>query len=88
VTGQLVELPRRDGHDPELTYKQLALELGVSKRFLQLRAKEGMPSSGFNYRGERLFPLSEAKAFLDSRQERLGRTLRGARSPLPSREAS
>jgi hypothetical protein len=55
MTAQVIALPRRDGHDPELTYPQLAAHLGVSKRFLQLRFAEGMPSCGFDYAGRRLF---------------------------------
>jgi hypothetical protein len=73
MTAQVIALPRRDGHDPELTYPQLAAHLGVSKRFLQLRFAEGMPSCGFDYAGRRLFRLSEVTAWLDARQQRLGR---------------
>jgi hypothetical protein len=83
--GQVVELPRRDGHDPELTYAQLAAEFdGVSKRFLQARHAEGMPSCGFDYKGRRKFRLSEATAWLDARQERLGRDTVPA-APAPTR---
>jgi hypothetical protein len=82
LTGDVVAFPRRRGHDPELTYEQLAWELGVSKRFLQARHAEGMPSVGLDYAGRRRFLLSEATAWLDARQERLGRTMPGARSPL------
>jgi hypothetical protein len=87
VTGSLIPFPRREGHDPALTYAQLAAELGVSKRFLQARYAEGMPSAGLDYAGRRLFLLSEVVAWLDTRQKRLGRTMRDVRSPLP-REAS
>lgn len=74
MSAQLFQLPRRDGHDPELTYPQLAAYLGVSKRYLQARAAEGMPGCGFDYAGRRLFRLSEVIAWLDARQERLGRS--------------
>lgn len=83
MSGDVVAFPRRSGHDPELTYEQLRQELGgVSKRYLQLRLSEGMPSVGLDYAGRRRFRLSEVTAWLDARQERLGRTMRGARSPL------
>jgi hypothetical protein len=90
VSAQVIPLPRRPGHDPELTYAQLAVCLGgsrpLSKRFLQARHAEGMPSCGFDYRGRKLFRLSETTAWLDARQERLGRTMPGVRSPLPQEE--
>jgi hypothetical protein len=87
VSGQVVRFPRRVDHDPALTYEQLALELAVSKRFLQARYAEGMPSVGLDYAGRRRFLLSQVVAWLDARQQRVGRTMRSARSPLPSREA-
>lgn len=86
MSAQVFQLPRRPGHDPELTYPQLAALLGVSKRFLQARVAEGMPSCGLDYAGRRLFRLSEVTVWLDARQERLGRTIAGARSPLPQEE--
>ena len=86
MSAQIFQLRRRPGHDPELTYPQLAALLSVSKRFLQLRHAEGMPSCGFDYAGRRLFRLSEVTAWLDVRQERLGRTMPGARSPVPQEE--
>jgi hypothetical protein len=87
LTGRVIAFPRRPDHDPELTYPQLAAELGVSKRYLQLRCAEGMPSVGLDYAGKRRFRLSEATRWLDARQARMGRTMRDVRSPLP-REAS
>ena len=87
MSGQLVAFPRRSHHDPELTYAQLAAHWRVSKRFLQLRAAEGMPDAGLDYAGRRVFLLSEVTRWMDARQERLGRTMRDVRSPLP-REAS
>ena len=57
------------GHDPELTYAQLAAYLGVSKRFLQARVAEGMPSCGVDYAGRRRVPASpKVTAWLDARQ--------------------
>jgi hypothetical protein len=88
VSGKVVPFPRRSDHDPELTYAQLAAHHGVSKRFLQLRFAEGMPSVGLDYAGRRRFLLSEATAWLDARQKRLGRTMGDADSPLPREEAS
>jgi hypothetical protein len=83
--GQVIAFPRRSQHDPELTYTQLAAELKVSKRFLQARLAEGMPSAGLDFAGRRRFRLSEVRAFLDERQRRLGRTVDDAQSP-PARE--
>jgi hypothetical protein len=88
VSGQLLQLPRRPGHDPELTYAQLAAHHGVSKRYLQAPAAEGMPSCGLDYAGRRRFRLSEATAWLDARQERLGRARLDGAPFTPSREAS
>jgi hypothetical protein len=87
VTGQVVRFPRRADHDPQLTYAQLAVELGVSKRFLQARVAEGMPDAGLDYAGRRHFLLSKVTRWLDARQERLGRTMPDVRSPL-TRESS
>jgi hypothetical protein len=88
VTGKVVQLPRRVGHDPELTYTQLTAELGVSKRYLQARRAEGMPSCGLDYAGRRRFRLSEVKGWLDARQERLGRDTLGDAPFTPRREAT
>lgn len=87
MSAQVIELPRRYEHDPELTYIQLAAARGVSKRFLQLRFREGMPSCGLDYAGRRRFRLSEATAWLDARQRRLGRDTLGDAPFTPSREA-
>jgi hypothetical protein len=87
VSAEVVELPRRGEHDPELTYPQLAARLNVSKRFLQLRFAEGMPSCGLDYAGRRRFLLSECKAWLDERQCRLGRDTLSDAPFTPSREA-
>lgn len=86
MSAEVIDLRQRFAGDPELTYAQLAVELGVSKRFLQLRAAEGMPDCGIDYAGRRRFRLGEARAWLDARQRRLGR-VRGAYSPLPREEA-
>jgi hypothetical protein len=83
--AQVIAFPRRSGHDPELTYAQLAAEFNVSKRFLQARLAEGMPSAGLDYAGRRRFRLSEVRAFLDERQTCLGRRVGDAQSP-PMRE--
>ena len=48
MSAEVIQLPRRDGHDPELTYLQLAAYFNVSKRFLQARAAAGMPSCGLD----------------------------------------
>jgi hypothetical protein len=87
VTGRVVQFPRRQAREVPLTYAQLSAELQVSKRFLQQRVAEGMPSAGLDYAGRRTFLLSEVVPWLDSRQQRLGRTIDGARSPL-HREAA
>ena len=54
MSGQVIPFPTRPSHDPELTYQQLAAALGVSKRFLQARTAEGMPSVGLDYAGQAL----------------------------------
>ena len=87
MTGQLIPFPRRTDHDPELTYAQLAALWQVSKRFLQLMVAEGMPHEGVDYGGRRVVLLSKVTSWMEARQERLGRTMRDVRSPLP-REAS
>jgi hypothetical protein len=87
VSGQVIQFPRRQVQEVPLTYKQLAAELKVSKRFLQLRHAEGMPSAGLDYAGRRTFLRSQVTPWLDARQERLGRTMDAARSPL-HREAT
>jgi hypothetical protein len=79
--SRVIAFPRRPQHETLLTYRQLAPELKVSVRFLQYRAKEGMPDAGFDYAGHKLFRLSEVVAYLDARQQRLGRTMPDARSP-------
>lgn len=88
--GQVIRLPRRDDHDPEMTYVQLAACRGVSKRFLQARYAEGMPSCGLDYAGRRRFRLSEVTDWLDARQRRLGRDSLGDApfTPSSTREAT
>ena len=83
MSAAVIAFPRRRHAQDELllTYNRLALEIGVSKRFLQARAAEGMPDAGFDYAGRKVFRLSEVTMWLDRRQERLGRTLGDARSP-------
>ena len=86
MSAQVIQLPRRADHDPELTYPQLARQLGVSKRFLQARVAEGMPGCGFDYAGRKRFRLSEVMPWLDARQRRLGRDTLGDAPFTPSRE--
>jgi hypothetical protein len=86
VSAQVIRLPRRDDYDPDMTYPQLAAALEVSKRFLQARYAEGMPSCGIDYAGRRRFRLSEARAFLEARQRRLGRSTLGDAPFTPNRE--
>jgi hypothetical protein len=59
----------------------------VSKRFLQDRVKEGMPDEGLDYAGRRRFLLSKLTPWLEARQQRLGRTMRGAPSPRDGEES-
>jgi hypothetical protein len=88
VSAKLIAFPRRPEREVPLTYVRLARELGVSERFLKYRIKEGMPSAGLDYAGRRLFLLSEVIPWLDARQQRLGRTMRDARSSHAREEAS
>jgi hypothetical protein len=70
----VVAFPKQPVQERPLTYRQLSLELGVSDRFLRERLKEGMPSCGFDYAGRRLFLLSDASAWLDARNRKMGRS--------------
>jgi hypothetical protein len=79
--ARVIPFPRRLEREVPLTYPQLCQELGVSKRFLQDRVKEGMPDEGLDFAGRRRFLLSKAIPWLDARQQRLGRTMRDAHSP-------
>lgn len=85
MSAEVIQFPTRSDHDPELTYPQLAAALGVSKRFLQAQAAEGMPSCGLDYAGRRRFRLSEVTGWLDARQERLGRATLGDATFTPDR---
>jgi hypothetical protein len=81
----VIAFPRRHAHNELLlTYNRLAVELGVSKRFLQARAAEGMPDAGFDYAGRKVFLLSEVTTWLDRRQGERADRCPVARRPLPT----
>ena len=73
MSGQVVPFPRRQVAEAPITIKQLVLELRVSKRFLEYRIGEGMPSHGVDYAGRRMFLASECRLWLDERNKRMGR---------------
>jgi hypothetical protein len=83
VGADVIRLPRSGAYDPVLTYRQLACALAVSERFLRYRHAEGMPDEGFDYAGRRVFRLSEVVAWLDGRQERMGRIRMGDADSAP-----
>lgn len=61
--GQLVALPTSQ----RVTKKQLAAHLGRSERWIELRAKEGMPVIEATDRlGRRMYPLQEVTDWLDA----------------------
>ena len=73
MNAQVVQFPRRQAQEVPLTFETLRVELGGSERWLRYRVAEGMPSLGLDYRGRRIFLASECRAWLDERQNRMGR---------------
>jgi predicted DNA-binding transcriptional regulator AlpA len=63
-TGNVVAFPtqRMGTREPWITRQQLALELGMSVRWIDYRITEGMPSR--KLRGARRFRLTEVEAWL------------------------
>lgn len=64
--GIVIPFPRRSDWEPELSKRQLAQRLGYSTRWVELRVREGMPST---LKGnQRRFLLSETEAWLAERK--------------------
>jgi hypothetical protein len=64
--GIVIPFPRRTDWEPELSKRQLAQCLGFSTRWVELRARDGMPS---RIQGnQRRFLLSDCEAWLARRR--------------------
>jgi hypothetical protein len=69
MTAQLVTLPVRREH--LLTKKQLAVHLGRSPRWVELRAREGMPvEPATDHYGRRQYNLRLVEAWLSTPRRR------------------
>ena len=66
--GEVIAFPTQ--HERELDYKQLAMMLGCSIRWLQYQRKAGMPDRGCGIDGRRRFNLSEVQQWLDHRDRK------------------
>lgn len=67
MTGQIISLNRPwHGAEPLLTKKQLAVHLQVSTRWIELRMRDGLPSSMVG--GRRKFKVSEVTGWLRERE--------------------
>jgi hypothetical protein len=64
--GELVQFPRKPLREIPLSKIALANHLGYTTRWVELRMKEGMPSTLHGKR--RRFLLSEVLAWLDERK--------------------
>lgn len=68
MSGTVVPFPRRQSaFEPLLTKKQLALHLGFSPRWIELRMRDGLPSLMVG--GRRRYRVSEVTAWLNERAE-------------------
>jgi predicted DNA-binding transcriptional regulator AlpA len=65
--GVVIPFPRRSDWEPELSKKQLAARLGFSTRWVELRVREGMPTSSIKG-NQRRFLVSEVEAWLAERR--------------------
>lgn len=65
--GELIHVDFSRGTESPLSKKRLALMLGRSTRWVELRVREGMPST--TQRGRRMFLASECRAWLKGREE-------------------
>lgn len=66
--GIVIAFPRRSDWEPELSKRQLADRLGYSTRWVELRVREGMPTSSIKG-NQRRFLLSEVETWLAQRRE-------------------
>ena len=60
--GTVIPFPRRNNWEPWLSKRQLAEHFGFSTRWVELRVRDGMPSTIHGNR--RRFLLSEVEAWL------------------------
>jgi phage terminase Nu1 subunit (DNA packaging protein) len=68
--AEIVRFPGRQATPSLLSKKQLAMELGYSPRWVNLRMNEGMPvEPRANPSEEARFDLARVKAWLDARAE-------------------
>jgi excisionase family DNA binding protein len=65
-SATIYPFPQR-GWEPWLTKKQLAAYVGFSTRWVELRVREGMPSTIIG--GRRRFHVSEVEAWLKERTD-------------------
>ncbi len=65
MSGQLVTLPPRTSFEPWVNKSQVANYLGRSKRWVELMAREGIPSRMIG--GRRAYRLSEVDAWVAER---------------------
>jgi len=65
--GIVIPFPRRTDWEPELSKRQLAEGLGYSTRWVELRVREGMPTSSMKG-NQRRFRLSEIEGWLAVRR--------------------
>jgi hypothetical protein len=66
--GIVIPFPRRTDWEPELSKRQLAERLGFSTCWVELRVREGMPTSSIKG-NQRRFLLSEVEAWLADRRK-------------------
>lgn len=64
--GQVIPFPRRSNWEPEMSKRQLADRFGYSTRWVELRVREGMPTSSMKG-NQRRFLLSEVEVWLAER---------------------
>lgn len=60
--GDLIAFPSRRAHDPWVTKRQLAAYLGYSTRWIELRARDGLPSRMMGSR--RRYRISEVERWM------------------------
>lgn len=60
--GSVVQFPKQANR--ELSYEELAEEIGMSVRWLRYRVKDGLPHR-IDYAGRKRFLLSECRPWLD-----------------------
>jgi excisionase family DNA binding protein len=61
----VIPFPRRRDWEPWLSKRQLAVRLGYSTRWVELRVRDGMPSRMVG--AQRRFRMSEVESWLERR---------------------